>query len=55
MHIHTRLTHAKSPPGVKDVMPPAEAAVDQSGVEVKWHSVTEEQLSQEHTHTHIQT
>lgn len=43
-------THAKSPPGGRDVIPPAETAVDQSGVEVEWHSITEGQRSQEHTH-----
>lgn len=52
MHIHTSQTHAKSPPGVKDIIPPAETAVDQSGFEVKWHSITEGQLSHAHTYTH---
>lgn len=33
--IHTWLTNTKSPPGVQDVMPPAETVVDQSGVEVE--------------------
>lgn len=42
-HAHTRQTHAKSPPGEEDVIPPGE--MDRSGVQVKRHSVTEGQLS----------
>lgn len=33
-HTYTSQTHAKSPPGVTDVIPPADTVVDQSGVEV---------------------
>lgn len=51
--MHTwQILHTKSPPGVQDVMPPADTVVDQSGTEVEWHSISKWQVSHEHTEWH---
>lgn len=46
---HARMyTQCKSPPGVEPIIQPAETVADQSVIDVKWHWITEGQMSHEH-------